>query len=99
LTPIIKEYIESFSSGFPTGLKNVNVSFMQSDGGLIQAKFFSGIYFYYYSKKGFKAILSGPAGGIYFKIFLIFKKVLVKNLILIFKVGYARYYHIFFKYL
>ena len=29
LTPIIKEYIQSFSSGFPTGLKDVNVSFMQ----------------------------------------------------------------------
>lgn len=34
LTPHIKEYVKGFSAGFTDGLKNSNVLFMQSDGGL-----------------------------------------------------------------
>lgn len=55
LTPHIARYIETFVSGFAPGLiENVNVSFMQSDGGLTPVDRFS----------GHKAILSGPAGGV-----------------------------------
>lgn len=53
LTPHIREYLTSFQSGFDEGIKCVPVSFMQSDGGLARAEKFS----------GFRAILSGPAGG------------------------------------
>ena len=55
LNPKIRQYIESFTEGFDEGIKDkVNLFFMQSDGGLSNAKSFSGV----------KAILSGPAGGI-----------------------------------
>eukprot|EP00659_Diplonema_papillatum_P022552 gene22552-34511_t len=54
LTPLIKDYIDSFKSGFANNLKGVPVSFMQSDGGLTDAENFN----------GFRAILSGPAGGV-----------------------------------
>jgi 5-oxoprolinase (ATP-hydrolysing) len=56
LTPVIKNYIESISSNFQGGLasKNTRVEFMQSDGGLVDFRKFSGL----------KAILSGPAGGV-----------------------------------
>ena len=54
LTPVIREYLSGFLSGFDEGLKNVAVSFMQSDGGLTPEHRFS----------GHKAILSGPAGGV-----------------------------------
>lgn len=54
LTPILREYVRSFSAGFKDSLRGVNVSFMQSDGGLTPADRFSGC----------KAILSGPAGGV-----------------------------------
>ena len=53
LTPHIMKYIETFSSGFDSGLAQVPVYFMQSDGGLTDIGSFS----------GHKAILSGPAGG------------------------------------
>lgn len=53
LTPHILRYVETFSSGFDEGLRNVPVYFMQSDGGLTDVASFS----------GHKAILSGPAGG------------------------------------
>mmetsp|Transcript_7849 Transcript_7849/g.23615 ORF Transcript_7849/g.23615 Transcript_7849/m.23615 type:complete len:1334 (-) Transcript_7849:407-4408(-) len=53
LTPHIMRYIQTFQSGFDEGLKNVQVLFMQSDGGLARVEQFS----------GHKAILSGPAGG------------------------------------
>lgn len=53
LTPHIKRYIQGFQSGFDDGLKNVQLLFMQSDGGLTNVQDFS----------GHKAILSGPAGG------------------------------------
>ena len=46
-------YITAFQRGFDEGLRNVQLSFMQSDGGLAPVDAFS----------GHKAILSGPAGG------------------------------------
>lgn len=61
LTPGIKQYLQSFFSGFDEGILKtrngkapVKVEFMQSDGGLVNATKFN----------GFKAILSGPAGGV-----------------------------------
>lgn len=54
LTPVIRLYLSGFLSGFDEGLKDVAVSFMQSDGGLTPEHRFS----------GHKAILSGPAGGV-----------------------------------
>ena len=53
LTPHIVRYLDTFQSGFDEGLKDVELSFMQSDGGLSPADAFS----------GHKAILSGPAAG------------------------------------
>ncbi|GLC33195.1 hypothetical protein PLESTB_000360500 [Pleodorina starrii] len=53
LTPHIRRYVADFVAGFDTGLKDVQVLFMQSDGGLSPVDHFS----------GHKAILSGPAGG------------------------------------
>lgn len=53
LTPGILRYIHTFQSGFDEGLPDVNLQFMQSDGGLTPVDLFS----------GHKAILSGPAGG------------------------------------
>lgn len=54
LTPKIKNYLEGFTSGFDENLKNVPLTFMQSDGGLAPVQDFG----------GHKAILSGPAGGV-----------------------------------
>ncbi|KAG9444966.1 hypothetical protein H6P81_016306 [Aristolochia fimbriata] len=54
LTPVIKEYLSGFISRFDEGLEQVNVLFMQSDGGLAPENRFS----------GHKAVLSGPAGGV-----------------------------------
>lgn len=34
LTPCIQKYVHGFASGFKHGLREVNVLFMQSDGGL-----------------------------------------------------------------
>ena len=45
-------YIETFESGF-SDLTDVQLSFMQSDGGLAPTNRFS----------GHRAVLSGPAGG------------------------------------
>ncbi|KXZ56217.1 hypothetical protein GPECTOR_1g189 [Gonium pectorale] len=53
LTPHIRRYIADFTAGFDEGLRDVQVLFMQSDGGLSPVDQFS----------GHKAILSGPAGG------------------------------------
>jgi 5-oxoprolinase (ATP-hydrolysing) len=53
LTPTISRYLDTFQSGFDEGLKSVELSFMQSDGGLSPADAFS----------GHKAVLSGPAAG------------------------------------
>ncbi|KAF2495463.1 hypothetical protein BU16DRAFT_510295 [Lophium mytilinum] len=65
LTPAIKKYISGFEAGFEGGLgsesvkrekgsKGARCEFMQSDGGLVDVKIFSGL----------RAILSGPAGGV-----------------------------------
>ncbi|KAE9403514.1 5-oxoprolinase [Gymnopus androsaceus JB14] len=59
LTPILREYLDGFFSGFDEKLKDgrlrsPRVEFMGSDGGLMDYKWFSGL----------KSILSGPAGGV-----------------------------------
>uniref|UniRef100_A0A3Q1FS04 5-oxoprolinase, ATP-hydrolysing n=1 Tax=Acanthochromis polyacanthus TaxID=80966 RepID=A0A3Q1FS04_9TELE len=54
LTPKIRQYLKGFTSGFKGGLKEVDVLFMQSDGGLTPMEQFCGS----------RAILSGPAGGV-----------------------------------
>jgi len=54
LTPHIRQYLNSFRSGFSDGLEQSNLFFMQSDGGLTAADRF----------QGSNAILSGPAGGV-----------------------------------
>ena len=56
LTPCIQKYIEGFTSGFDDGFEKgtAKLQFMQSDGGLVPVSNFS----------GFRAILSGPAGGV-----------------------------------
>eukprot|EP00898_Chlorokybus_atmophyticus_P008691 jgi/Chlat1/8823/Chrsp91S09254 len=55
LTPGIREYIRGFYEGFDERMREkVPVYFMQSDGGLTPASTFY----------GFRAVLSGPAGGV-----------------------------------
>ncbi|KAL0488429.1 5-oxoprolinase [Acrasis kona] len=54
LTPIIRQYVDNFCAGFKNNLQGVNVTFMQSDGGLTPANEFMGC----------RAVLSGPAGGV-----------------------------------
>ncbi|GAD94548.1 hypothetical protein NECHADRAFT_48151 [Paecilomyces variotii No. 5] len=55
LTPEIMKYIDGFSKGFEDGnLDGITCEFMQSDGGLVNHKRFSGL----------RGILSGPAGGV-----------------------------------
>lgn len=57
LTPVIQSYIDSISANFKGGLAGTHgcrVEFMQSDGGLVDFRRFSGL----------KAILSGPAAGV-----------------------------------
>ncbi|KAK7115257.1 5-oxoprolinase-like [Littorina saxatilis] len=54
LTPCIKNYVSSFAMGFQGDLKDTQVQFMRSDGGLTPVHAFSGSH----------AILSGPAGGV-----------------------------------
>lgn len=54
LTPKIRQYLKGFTAGFKNALKNVDVLFMQSDGGLTPMAQFCGS----------RAILSGPAGGV-----------------------------------
>ncbi|KAB2574373.1 5-oxoprolinase [Lasiodiplodia theobromae] len=55
LTPNIKQYLSGFRKGFEgSHLDDVRADFMQSDGGLVSHKSFSGL----------KGILSGPAGGV-----------------------------------
>ncbi|KAF9483673.1 hypothetical protein BDN70DRAFT_873518 [Pholiota conissans] len=59
LTPILREYLDGFFSGFDAKLKDgrlrsPRVEFMGSDGGLLDLNNFSGL----------KSILSGPAGGV-----------------------------------
>ncbi|XP_018428770.1 PREDICTED: 5-oxoprolinase isoform X1 [Nanorana parkeri] len=54
LTPCIQRYLDGFSRGFKNQLKDLQVLFMRSDGGLTPMQSFSGS----------RAILSGPAGGV-----------------------------------
>ncbi|THU85545.1 hypothetical protein K435DRAFT_970661 [Dendrothele bispora CBS 962.96] len=56
LTPHVRNYLESFASGFVGALEDgkTRVEYMQSDGGLVNYKSFSGL----------RAILSGPGGGV-----------------------------------
>eukprot|EP01083_Nonionella_stella_P200933 735406_1 len=55
LTPCIRQYVDTFSKGFDKDFKaNCRVTFMQSDGGLCSMDHFN----------GYKAVLSGPAGGV-----------------------------------
>ncbi|KAL0934026.1 hydantoinase b oxoprolinase [Colletotrichum truncatum] len=56
LTPVIRQYIDSISANFRGGFASAatRIEFMQSDGGLVDYRKFSGL----------KAILSGPAGGV-----------------------------------
>lgn len=56
LTPVIKDYISSIEANFSGGFNGseTRIEFMQSDGGLVDYRKFSGL----------KAILSGPAGGV-----------------------------------
>ncbi|KAI0740152.1 5-oxoprolinase [Earliella scabrosa] len=59
LTPILREYLDGFFTGFDEKLKDgkilsPRVEFMGSDGGLLDLNNFSGL----------KSILSGPAGGV-----------------------------------
>ncbi|XP_041823579.1 5-oxoprolinase [Melanotaenia boesemani] len=54
LTPKIHQYLKGFTSGFKGALKDVDVLFMQSDGGLTPMEQFCGS----------RAVLSGPAGGV-----------------------------------
>ncbi|CAI6336262.1 unnamed protein product [Periconia digitata] len=55
LTPEIKKYLKGFLQSFEGGhLDDVKTDFMQSDGGLVSHKNFTGL----------KGILSGPAGGV-----------------------------------
>ncbi|GJC87896.1 uncharacterized protein ColLi_10734 [Colletotrichum liriopes] len=56
LTPVIRQYIDSISANFKGGFgaAATRIEFMQSDGGLVDYRKFSGL----------KAILSGPAGGV-----------------------------------
>ena len=58
LSPILRRYVNQFSSGFETqpdsSGNGVNLMFMQSNGGLVDAEQF----------QGKDSILSGPAGGI-----------------------------------
>lgn len=54
LTPLIRAYLESFVCGFADDDVTKKVLFMQSDGGLVKAEKFT----------GFRAVLSGPAGGV-----------------------------------
>lgn len=53
LTPHIARYLRTFQDGFDAGLADVELNFMQSDGGLSPTDAFS----------GHRAILSGPAAG------------------------------------
>ena len=57
LTPLIQKYLAGFRKGFIGQLEDsssTRCDFMQSDGGLVNFRKFSGL----------RAILSGPAGGV-----------------------------------
>lgn len=54
LTPVLREYIDTFFEALEGGKEQgeCKVEYMSSDGGLVEAKSFSGL----------RSILSGPAG-------------------------------------
>jgi hypothetical protein len=55
LTPCIREYLKQFVEGFDDAFtQRVRLTFMQSDGGLARIDDFT----------GYRAVLSGPAGGV-----------------------------------
>lgn len=54
LTPVLKRYIDTLSSGLQERPGGAAVLFMQSHGGLIEARHF----------RGKDCVLSGPAGGV-----------------------------------
>ncbi len=54
LSPLITEYVTNFRRGFASQLAHTRVAFIMSDGGLCSTDCFS----------GYKAVLSGPAGGV-----------------------------------
>ncbi|KAL1859520.1 hypothetical protein VTK73DRAFT_7577 [Phialemonium thermophilum] len=57
LTPLIRNYVDGFRKNFIGGLEDASTTrcdLMQSDGGLVDFRKFSGL----------RAILSGPAGGV-----------------------------------
>jgi len=54
LTPVIQKYIDSFCAGFSDGLRDTELLFMASNGGLLERSVFNGS----------RALLSGPAGGV-----------------------------------
>lgn len=58
LSPVLKEYINSFFTGFGDELKNgqsgARVEFMTSEGTLVEVENFSGL----------RSVISGPAGGV-----------------------------------
>uniref|UniRef100_A0A7G3ARE1 Putative oxoprolinase n=1 Tax=Lutzomyia longipalpis TaxID=7200 RepID=A0A7G3ARE1_LUTLO len=54
LTPHVERYLSNFKAGFKDELKDIDVLFMQSDGGLTKMENF----------RAARAILSGPAGGV-----------------------------------
>jgi 5-oxoprolinase (ATP-hydrolysing) len=54
LEPVVAEYIRSFKAQFAQACAGVPLLFMQSDGGLVPAESFN----------AFRAVLSGPAGGV-----------------------------------
>lgn len=66
LTPLILKYVDGFAKGFDNNFDKVKVYFMMSDGGLCPVHQF----------RGFRAILSGPAGNFYF-IFIIIINILL----------------------
>ncbi|KPA78592.1 putative 5-oxoprolinase [Leptomonas pyrrhocoris] len=54
LSPLILHYVASFKANFAHNLAGVRLYFIQSDGGLTSADTFY----------GYRAVLSGPAGGV-----------------------------------
>lgn len=54
LSPLILRYVQSFRSCFENDIAGVRLYFIQSDGGLTSSETFC----------GYRAVLSGPAGGV-----------------------------------
>lgn len=66
LTPCIKRYLQSFASGFDKNLDQVQILFMQSDGGSYRNSCLRNMILGLTPMdqfSGFKAIVSGPAAG------------------------------------